>query len=161
MNLSDGKSPLTERQHSLLSYWKSKCVSGAWPSRRDINPGHVLSALSSISLVECNMHGFRFRLTGSSLRAVFGGDLAGQFIDLIDEKVEEAGSASMSLALETGLPVYGSRRFRSEWHIWLRLPLLDEHGRPQLVLCADDIVQADPDCVKMSGHARFDFVEAA
>ncbi|MEO0883108.1 MAG: PAS domain-containing protein [Pseudomonadota bacterium] len=161
MSLSDGKSRLTERQESLVSYWKSKCSDGLWPSRQDINPGHVLNALASISLVEKRGDQFRFRLTGSSLRRVFGGDLTGQVIREIDRLGEDAGSASMSIALETGRPVYGSRKIGSEWHIWLRLPLLNEHGAPDLVLCADEVVQADPDAKERPAFARQYYGRAA
>ncbi|MEM7661946.1 MAG: PAS domain-containing protein [Pseudomonadota bacterium] len=162
MSLSDGKSRLTERQENLVSYWKSKCIQEQWPRRQDINPGDVLNALSSISLVQRSDDGFRFRLTGSSLTALFGGDLAGQFIRDIDTEVEEAGSASMEIALETGRPVYGSRKFGTQWHIWLRLPLLTEVGEPLLVLCVDEIVQADPDMPeKPSSYARREYGQAA
>lgn len=139
MQISRGESVLPERQQRLVAYWKSKQVAGTWPGRRDINPGDVLGALSTVSLVERSAEGFRFRLTGSRLRDLFGGNLQGKLISLIDRSVEEAGSASMDLALETGRPVSGSRKVMGRWHFWLRLPLLDEQGRPRLVLCADEL----------------------
>jgi len=161
MSLSDGKSSLTERQERLVAYWKSKRADGRWPSRKDINPGEVLNALASISLVERSSDGFRFRLKGSKLRSVFGGDLTGQFINKIDNQVAEAGSASMSVALETGHPVSGSRKVRGQWHIWLRLPLLDEAGNPTLVLCADEVVNADPDAQITPAFAQRTYGAAA
>ena len=139
------ESRLTERQARLVSYWKSKSVDGCWPARGDINPGEVLSTLATVSLVELTGEDFRFRLTGSRIRTIFGHDPQGQLIAEIDETVEEAGSASMAVALESGRPVSGSRKLGHRWHLWLRLPLLDERGAPRLVLCADEICDADPD----------------
>lgn len=139
MQISHAESVLPERQQRLVAYWKSKQIAGTWPGRRDINPGDVLGALSTVSLVEWSSEGFRFRLTGSRLRDLFGGNVQGKLISHIDKSVEEAGSASMDLALETGRPVSGSRQVMGRWHFWLRLPLLDEQGRPRLVLCADEL----------------------
>ncbi|MEM9668275.1 MAG: PAS domain-containing protein [Pseudomonadota bacterium] len=157
MSLRDGRSHLTERQKELVEYWKSKSTDGKWPCRSDINPGDVLSALASISLIERDEDGFRFRLTGSSLRSVFGGNVQGQLIREIDVAVEEAGSASLEVTLENGHPVCGSRKMGDRWHIWLRLPLLDETGDPRLVLCSDEVVAADPDKVGCSSYAKFDY----
>ncbi|MEL7127958.1 MAG: PAS domain-containing protein [Pseudomonadota bacterium] len=133
------KSVLSERQARLVQYWKSKRVDGAWPSRCDINPGEVRCSLANISLVELSDQTFRFRLTGSRIQRIFGKAVVGQLLHDIDASVEEAGSASMALALETGRPISGSRRVGEKEHSWLRLPLLNEAGDPQLVLCYDEI----------------------
>jgi len=152
MSYSRSESRLTELQQRLVAYWKSKMVDGVLPSRRDINPGEVLGALAHVSLVEKNADGFRFRLTGSHLRTIFGTDVQGQLMSEIDLTVEEAGSASMGITLETERPVSGCRKVGKKFHRWLRLPLRSDDGEPHLVLCVDEL------CVTDTGATSKSFV---
>ncbi|MEL7480237.1 MAG: PAS domain-containing protein [Pseudomonadota bacterium] len=153
MKISDVESRLTERQKSLLSHWKASAGGGHCPRRKDIDPGKVLNALSTVSIVETTHDGFRFRLTGSRLRHLFGGDVQGQLISAIDAEVEEAGSASMELAIETGRPIHGNRRRDGRWHFWLRLPLRDDNGQVSLVLCADELCDREDGASVRCGEA--------
>lgn len=135
MTLETCKSVLTEQQRSLLEYWHSICIDGQLPSRRQLNPVQLGGALASTSLVEKTQAGFRFRLMGSRIAALFGRE---HLLEEIDAHIEEAGSSSMDIALETGRSVSGSRNVGARWHCWLRVPLLDDEGNRTLVLCLDE-----------------------
>ena len=135
-------SELNPMQAKILDHWHEISGGQDIPYRRDIDPGKFGCALGHISLVELAAGGFRFRLTGSLLSNVFHDLDKGQLLSEIDQSVEEAGSASMSLALETGRAVFGDRQLDGKWHCWLRLPLRDEIGVARLVLCFDEIAQS-------------------
>ena len=126
-------------QAKILDHWHELSSEAGIPFRSEINPGKFASALGHISLVELGEHGFRFRLSGSLLEDVFQDAGKGRLLSEMDAAVEEAGSASMSIALETGRTVFGDRQFGSRWHSWLQLPLRDENGAARLVLCFDEI----------------------
>ena len=126
-------------QAKILDHWHELSSEAGIPLRSEINPGKFASALGHISLVELGDRGFRFRLSGSLLEDVFQNAGKGRLLSEMDAAVEEAGSASMSIALETGRIVFGDRQFGSRWHSWLRLPLRDETGEARLVLCFDEI----------------------
>ena len=144
MMLNSRESVLTNHQNSLMSYWTSICRDGRLPTRRDINPVQLGGALANTSLVEKTGWDFRFRLTGSRINALFGGDRPDELLEKIDASIEEAGTSSMELALETGRPVSGSRQVGARWHFWLRIPLLDDEGQRTLVLCLDEFPSRPP-----------------
>jgi len=126
-------------QAKILDHWHEIAADEGVPSRSKLDPGKFSAALGNISLVELDTHGFRFRLTGSLLHGIFRDAKKGLLLSEIDASVEEAGSASMSLALDTGRAVFGDRALGARWHSWLRLPLRDEIGVARLVLCFDEI----------------------
>ena len=130
---------LNPMQVKILDHWHEIAGEDGIPHRSDIDPGKFGCALGHISLVEQAESGFRFRLAGSLLSNVFRDLDKGQLLSEIDTSVEEAGSASMELALETGRAVFGDRQIGTRWHSWLRLPLRDETGAARLVLCFDEI----------------------
>lgn len=138
MDLENGQSVLTRTQRDILAYWVSLSIDGDLPSRRQVNPARLGTALAHTSLVQRNGDEFRYRLTGSRVKGLFGCNQDKSPLAVIDETIAEAGSASLGLALETRRPVSGSRRVGARWHSWLRLPLLDEAGEPSLVLCVDE-----------------------
>lgn len=126
-------------QAKILDHWHGIVGDGGIPHRADLDPGKFTCALGHISLVELGDEGFRFRLAGSHLHEIFADVDKGGLLSEIDISVEEAGSASMSIALETGRAVFGDRKVGSRWHSWLRLPLMDEAGVARLVLCFDQV----------------------
>lgn len=137
--VNTGHCSLNPMQARILDHWHEIADGHRIPRRCDIDPGKFGCALGHISLVELGVDGFRFRLSGSLLSQVCGDVDKGQLLSEIDASVEEAGSASMSLALETGRAVFGDRQLGARWHSWLRLPLCDETGALRLVLCFDEI----------------------
>jgi len=137
--VNTGHCAINPMQARILDHWHEIADGTGIPHRRDIDPGKFGCALGHISLVELDANGFRFRLAGSLLSNVFRDVDKGQLLSEIDSSVEEAGSASMSLALETGRAVFGDRQIGPRWHSWLRLPLCDETGAARLVLCFDEI----------------------
>ena len=138
MEISNRLSVLTGPLKSILDYWTSLIAEGQVPTRRQINPARLGEALAHTSLVQRQRSGFKYRLTGSRVHGLFGCNQDKPLLDVIDETIAEAGSASLELALETGRPVSGSQRVGARWHCWLRLPLVDETGEPTLVLCVDE-----------------------
>lgn len=144
MMLNNRESVLTNCQNNLLSYWSSICKHGRLPTRRDINPVQLGGALANTSLVEREGDDFRFRLTGSRIHALFGADSKDKILEKIDTNIEEAGTSSIELALESGRPVSGSRQVGARWHFWLRVPLLDDDGQRTLVLCLDEFPSRPP-----------------
>lgn len=144
MQKLNSKSALTDRQQALLKHWTTLLAKGQIPSRRDINPGQLGVALANTSLVEREGDTFRFRLTGSRLEGLFGRRAKGRLLEEIDTNVEEAGSASMALTLETGRPVSGNRKTGTHWHCWLRVPLRDRFGNVCMVLCLDEFPKELP-----------------
>ena len=126
-------------QAKILDHWHELSSEGGIPYRSEIDPGKFASALGHISLVELADCGFRFRLSGSLLQDIFQNAGKGRLLSEMDAAVEEAGSASMSIALETERIVFGDRQFDERWHSWLRLPLRDANGEARLVLCFDEI----------------------
>ncbi len=138
MKLRDSRPALTRQQELILDYWISLCAEGQLPTRRQINPARLGTALASTSLVQKEETGFRYRLTGSRLKGLFGNDGEKSLLAVIDDNISEAGSESLELTLEMGRPVTGSRRVGARWHCWLRLPFLDEDGQRSLVLCVDE-----------------------
>lgn len=144
MKLTSRESVSTKCQKSVLSYWSSICRDGRLPTRKDLNPAQLGLALAHTSLVEKISDRFRFRLTGSRVNALFSGNADGDLLAKIDASIEEAGSSSMELALETGRPVSGSRRIGARWHYWLRVPLLGDDGHRSLVLCVDEFPSRPP-----------------
>ncbi len=138
-HVNTGHYALNPMQARILDHWHEISSPHDIPHRRDIDPGKFGCALGHISLVELCDSGFRLRLTGSLISNVFNHRGKGKLLSEIDASVAEAGSASMSLALETGHAVFGDRQLGARWHCWLRLPLRDETGRARLVLCFDEI----------------------
>ncbi|MEO9971726.1 MAG: PAS domain-containing protein [Hyphomonadaceae bacterium] len=133
---------LNPMQAKLLDHWHEIAKGDGIPRRVDLDPGKFACALGNISLVELGENGFKFRLAGSLLHDIFADVDKGGLLSEIDMAVEEAGSASMSIALETGRAVFGDRQLAGRWHSWLRLPLRDETGAARLVLCFDQITNS-------------------
>lgn len=154
MRLTDRESVLTERQKDLVSYWTSLCEGSSLPSRRALNPVQLRGALAHTSLAEKNGETFKFRLTGSRIAALFGRNAERQLIEEIDLNNAEAGTSSMDLALETGRPVFGSRRVGARWHCWARVPLLNDEGVAALVLCLDEFPAELPEFAMPSPTSR-------
>lgn len=138
MKIQNTQSVLTDQQRLVLDYWVSLHNDDALPTRRQINPVRLGKSLASTSLVQKSDGAFKYRLTGSRVHGLFGSQQDKSLLEVIDETIAEAGSASLELALESGKPVSGSRKVGARWHCWLRLPFLDEDGAPNLVLCIDE-----------------------
>eukprot|EP00657_Telonema_sp_P-1_P008436 TRINITY_DN29609_c0_g1_i2.p1 TRINITY_DN29609_c0_g1~~TRINITY_DN29609_c0_g1_i2.p1 ORF type:complete len:124 (-),score=32.38 TRINITY_DN29609_c0_g1_i2:20-391(-) len=65
---SRGENTVSDDILNLLeSYWQSKCVAGALPSRQDIDPAEIRRLLAHIALIDVIQDGggFRYRLVGT------------------------------------------------------------------------------------------------
>lgn len=68
---------------ALLNYWTGKCGSRRMPGRRDIDPIEMRKLLPNILLVdiEADTGRLKFRLVGTRITEMYGGDYTGQYLD--------------------------------------------------------------------------------
>ncbi|HAY07669.1 MAG TPA: PAS domain-containing protein [Hyphomonas sp.] len=132
---------ITEAQRLLIAHWHEVRAADGRVAREAIDPGTILSALASLSIVEVNEVGEgRFRIAGSRLRDLFGMDVRGRRVAEIAGSYGECYALGLSAALERGVPVGGVTEQGGRLHAWLRLPLCDENGDLTQVLCHDEFV---------------------
>src|SRR5215813_11317295 len=110
--------PSTEPIRRLLEYWRSKCVAGRLPTRRDIDPVALPYILPNLFILDVHANEephrrFRFRLFGTELARVHGRDLTGRTLheSLDPEPADGAVRHAMSV-VESRAP----RFVRSEEH---------------------------------------------
>lgn len=132
---------ITEAQRLLIAHWHAVRAADGRVAREAIDPGTILPALASLSIVEVNEAGEgRFRIAGSRLRDHFGMDVRGRRVDEIAGAHGECYALGLTAALERGVPVGGIMEQGGRLHAWLRLPLADEHGDLTQVLCHDEFI---------------------
>lgn len=132
---------VTEAQQMLIAYW-SGLRDGEGRVRRDsLDPGELRSALACVSILEMDEAGDgRFRIAGSRLREIFGMEVRGMRVAEIVGSHGECYALGLSAALERGEPVGGLIEAGDRTHAWLRLPLVGQDGRLNLVLCHDELL---------------------
>ena len=127
----------------LLEYWRTKCAGEDVPDRRQIHPRDVKDFLPHLSIVEARETGLVFRMTGSSLRDILGGEFRGRPLTELGT-TPTAWTTAILTSLTDGVPTHGVHALSSSRaHIWMRLPLQDTRGRRSLVLCFDHIRRLD------------------
>ena len=107
--------------------------------------------LAYISLLGCEDGQFRFRLAGTGLQNVFGGEARGKATSEIDAC--RGGSMWAELATRAmlrAMPVSGMTEMSDGTvHFWLRLPVSSNGVEADMVLCHDRYLPAealaDPD----------------
>lgn len=136
-------SGVTEAQRLLISHWHGCRASDGLVPRDAIDPGIVRSTLACLSVVEINEDGEgRFRIAGSRLRDIFGMDVRGRRVAEIAGAHGECYALGLSSAVERGLPVGGLIETGSRLHAWLRLPVADDFGALNMVICHDELIQS-------------------
>lgn len=72
-------------QQSIYDYWRSKCRSGAFPTRQDLDPQHMSTHLPTVSLIDLDQasgqNRFRYRLAGTGFWSLYGEEIQGRYID--------------------------------------------------------------------------------
>jgi hypothetical protein len=141
-----------DRLGTLLDYWNLKRGRRPAPSRRDLDPAEIVSLLPFLHLIDVKPEPLRFRhrLVGSELIDMMGRNVTGHYLGeglygrAADEIIETMK------ALTTQIRPF-RRRSRLEWHRsdWLTmealdLPLIDETGRVNMILCGRRFTLADP-----------------
>lgn len=138
------ESELDPRLKLLLGYWRSKCSPGRWPARANIDPLELKPLLGNINLIDVmpqpdGSRRFRYRLFGTEFAFYHGGDLTGQWVDLIENPVyrqqllalyDQVAGAGTTLMLSYDY-ILDSRRHRFQAVI---LPLASDGCRIDMIL---------------------------
>jgi hypothetical protein len=150
-----------DRLETLLDYWNLKRGHRRAPSRRDLDPRDIARLLPCLHLIDVEREPLRFRhrLVGSEVIDMLGRNATGQYFGngLYGRAADEILDTMKTLASQ--IRPY-RRRSRLEWHRadWLtmealELPLIDESGQVNMVLCGRSFMLADP---PLSTRLNFD-----
>ena len=138
-------------QMKVLESWR-KCLHGrAFITCADIDIPAINRELAHVSVLSCEGGKFRFRLAGTGLHQMFGGEPRGKCADDIDACRGGAMWAELATrAMLRAMPVSGVTRMADgTMHYWLRLPLSSDGIEADMVLCHDRYLPAeaavDPD----------------
>ncbi len=142
---SDVFTGVTPVQTQLIRYWLERRNESGRVPRERIDAGDLRAFLASISVIEFDGEGrARFRIAGSRLCDMFGKELSGLDVERSLGTHGDGFLLGLSVALERAEPVGGVTDTRlpspNFVHAWLRLPMLDDDGRFNQVLCHDEIV---------------------
>ncbi len=138
-------------QRQLFDYWLTRRGSGVMPSRDDISPADFPSLLPYVSILELKARPdiVRFRLAGTALWDMYGGEMTG--CTLADAERwgdnHEYWQRNYSLIVEEMQPAAGMLKAPSNERehlvqFWMRLPLAGGEGRPDMLLGLDLCVAA-------------------
>ncbi|MEG6510120.1 PAS domain-containing protein [Methyloligella sp. 2.7D] len=132
-------------QRQLYDYWKRAAGERQMPARADFQPGQVPKLLPNIALIDLDpgLRDAKFRLAGTALRDVYGGEVTGRRLDQVfagepgeywhrvHGSVQEHGAAMHGV-------VQGPADGREHVVLfWLRLPLAADEDRARFILCYD------------------------
>ena len=143
-------------QTKVLEAWRKRLRGRSFITCEEIDISAINRELAYVSILSCEGGGqFRFRLAGTGLQSVFGGEARGKTANEIDAC--RGGSMWAELATRSMLremPVSGATRLADgSMHYWLRLPLSSNGVEADMVLCHDRYLPAeavvDPDKAAM------------
>ena len=123
-----------DRLCRFLDYWRTKCVDGALPHRRDIDPIDIAPLLSAILMLDVAGDDFRFRLLGQDIVARYGSLKGRTLRELMSGAELERTLAEHRLCRDRRLPVYSENSLQSagsgDWLLYQRLlaPLAGDDG---------------------------------
>ncbi len=138
-------------ERELFDYWLRSAGSRRMPARSDLDPLKVPRLLPHLGLIDVRegIERAAFRLAGTRLRDVYGREITGKRVDEVFSG-DCAGYWRRIHAriLETGQPLHGVVRGPVEGrdHIvlfWLRLPLSEDGGSVDRILCHDVVGPAE------------------
>lgn len=147
--------PAPSGQIKVLEAWRKRLRGRSFITSEDIDISAINRELAYVSVLSCEEGKFRFRLAGTGLHQVFGGEARGKSADEIDAC--RGGSMWAELAARSMLrtmPVSGVTRMTDgTLHYWLRLPLSSDGIEADMVLCHDRYLppeaSVDPDKAAM------------
>jgi hypothetical protein len=150
-----------DRLEDLFAYWNLKRGNRPAPSRRDLDPRDIARLLPCLHLIDVEREPLRFRhrLVGSELIDILGRNVTGKYVGdgLYGRAAGEIFDTMKTLT--TQLRPF-RRRARLEWHRAdrltmeaLELPLVDENGQVNMILCGRSFSLADP---PLSTRLNFD-----
>lgn len=138
-------------QRQVFDAWARRLKGRTFITSDDIDIAAINRELAYISLLDCSDGQFRFRLAGTGLQHVFGGEARGKTVDEIDACKGGAMWAELATrSMLRSMPVSGMTRLKDGTvHFWLRLPLSSDGIEADMVLCHDRYLPAealaDPD----------------
>jgi hypothetical protein len=132
-------------QRELFDYWLRSADGRRMPARSDLDPLKVPRLLPHIGLIDVRegMEEAAFRLAGTRLHDIYGQEITGKRADQVF-----SGDAAPywrrvhDRVVEMGVPLHGVVRGPAQGrdHVvlfWLRLPLSEDGGRVDRLLCYD------------------------
>lgn len=136
---------VVQGQRELFDYWQQSAGQRPMPARSDLDPLKVPRLLPSIGLIDvrAGLEDATFRLAGTRLHDIYGQEITGKRAGEVfsGAQAEYWRRVHMRVAGE-GRPASGVVRgpARDRDHIvlfWLRLPLSEDGGRVDRILCYD------------------------
>lgn len=156
-------------QHKVLESWHKRLRGRNFITCAEIDIPAINRELAYVSVLSCERGQFRFRLAGTGLQHIFGGEARGKTADEIDACRGKAMWAELATrAMLRAAPVSGMDKMPDgSVHFWLRLPLSSDGVEADMVLCHDRYLPpealADPDraALRMDMSLRRDGLIAA
>jgi hypothetical protein len=145
-------------QRELFDYWLRSAGTRPMPARSDLDPLKVPRLLPSIGLIDVRngLDEACFRLAGTRLHEIYGQEITGmRALEVFAGERAEYWRRIHGRVVETGRPLNGVVRgpTRDRDHIvlfWLRLPLSEDGGSVDRILCYDAAAPAE------SGRTMFE-----
>ena len=152
-------------QEVIMDTWNRRDPSRdyiVWPE--DFDFARMATEIAHISILSSDGDTFRFRLAGTGVLAAFGGDVKGKSPAEIEICQRcNTWSELANRALARLQPVSGRTRLEDGTiHYWLRLPMANDDGTVDTVLCHDRYLAPelgdDPDaaCKEANRRLRLD-----
>ncbi len=126
-------------QQKVLEAWRKRLCGRSFITCTEIDIPAINRELAYVSVLSCEDGAFRFRLAGTGLQPVFGGEVRGKTADEIDAcRGGPMWGELATRALLRAIPVSGAERLRDgSFHFWLRLPMSSDGSEIDMVLCHD------------------------
>jgi len=132
-------------QRELFDYWHQSAGARRMPARSDFDPLKVPKLLPSIGLIDVRegLDQASFRLAGTRLHEIYGQEITGkQAGEVFSGEAAAYWGRIHGRVVAEGLPLHGVVRgpAKDRDHVvlfWLRLPLSEDGGRVDRILCYD------------------------
>jgi len=139
------------QQQKIYDYWRSKCRSGAFPSRRDIHPEALSDLLPMTCLIEPSQETgrtrYRYRLAGTGFYNLYNDEITGCYIDELPLGDRQAywdrilGSILRKRRPTAGVTRPGTPNKSHLAQFWIRLPLSENGHDINMILGYDHLVK--------------------
>lgn len=141
-------------QRELFDYWREAAGARPMPARSDLDPLRVPRLLPSIGLIDVRsgLEQACFRLAGTRLHEIYGQEITGKRAsEVFAGESREYWRRIHDRVMETRRPLNGVVRgpAKGRDHIvlfWLRLPLSEDGGQVDRILCYDVAGPAEHGC---------------
>ncbi len=126
-------------QTKVFEAWRRRLRGRNFITCEDIDISAINRELAYVSVLSCEDGRFRFRLAGTGLQQVFGGEARGKTADEIEAcRGGHMWGELATRALLRAIPVSGAERLMDGGiHFWLRLPMSSDGTEVDMVLCHD------------------------